>query len=200
MTVTCFDADNDGWPDIYVASDSSSSLLFMNRHDGTFSEEGLIRGVALSEDGLEQAGMGIGIGDFDRDGNLDVFKTHFADDTNIVYRNNGDGTFEDETARMALGVETRFVGWGAGIVDLDNDGYPDLFLVTGSVHPELEAKLPSFPAKTPRVVFRKSGQWPFRGVDRRGWPGSSRAAHEPGLRFRRFRQRRGYRRSDCEYE
>ncbi len=161
MSVSAADFNNDGWPDIYVACDSSSSLLFINQHNGTFREEGLLRGVALNEDGMEQAGMGIGIGDFDLDGSLDIFKTHFADDTHILYRNDGDGNFEDATARAGLGVETRYIGWGAGIVDLDNDGLPDLFLVTGSVYPEVEAKLPSYPAKTPRIVFRNLGDRRF---------------------------------------
>jgi enediyne biosynthesis protein E4 len=89
MTVTAADLSGDGWPDIYVACDSSPSLLLINQHNGTFKEEGLLRGVALNEDGMEQAGMGVGIGDFDLDGNLDIFKTHFADDTNILYRNDG---------------------------------------------------------------------------------------------------------------
>jgi len=87
MTVVGADFDEDGWPDIYVACDSSPSLLFMNNHDGTFKEEGLLRGVALSDDGMEQAGMGLGIGDYNLDGHLDIFKTHFADDANILYRN-----------------------------------------------------------------------------------------------------------------
>ena len=175
MTVSCFDADNDGWPDIYVACDSSSSLLFMNRKDGTFVEEGLIRGVALNEDGMEQAGMGIGVGDIDLDGHLDIFKTHFADDTNILYRNSGDGNFEDMTAGAGLGVETRYIGWGAGIVDLDNDGNPDLFMVTGSVYPELEAKLPAYPGKTPRIVFRNLGNRRFEElIDEAGAPHMSR--------------------------
>ena len=87
--------------------------------------------MALSEDGMEQAGMGVGIGDYNLDGNLDIFKTHFADDTSGLYRNNGKGNFDDVTTRAGLGVETRFISWGAGIVDLDNDGWPDMFLVTG---------------------------------------------------------------------
>ncbi len=110
------DFDNDGWPDIYVACDSTPSLLFRNNHDGTFTEEGLERGVALNEDGMEQAGMGLGIGDFNLDGNLDIFKTHFTDDTPALYRNDGKGDFSDVTIRGGLGVETRFVSWGAGIV------------------------------------------------------------------------------------
>ncbi|MGI8990024.1 MAG: CRTAC1 family protein [Bryobacteraceae bacterium] len=157
MTVVAADFDNDGWPDIYVACDSTPSLLFQNKHDGTFEEIGLVSGAALSEDGMEQAGMGVGVGDINLDGSLDIFKTHFADDTNVLYLNDGKGNFEDRTIRSGLGVETRFVGWGAGIVDLDNDGNPDLFYVTGSVYPEVAAKIPSYPYQTPRVIFRNLG-------------------------------------------
>jgi hypothetical protein len=161
MTAVAADYDNDGWPDIYVACDSTPSWLFRNQHDGTFRQEGLERGVALSEDGLEQAGMGIATGDYDTDGNLDILKTHFSDDTNVLYRNDGKGYFEDATIRSGLGVETRYVGWGAGIVDLDNDGQPDLFLVTGSVYPEVEKQLPAYPFRTPRLVFRSLGNGRF---------------------------------------
>ena len=84
--------------------------------------------------------MGLGIGDFDTDGHLDIFKTHFRGDTNVLYRDNGKGTFRDVTIRAGLGVETRFVGWGAGIVDLDNDGLPDIFFTTGMVYPDVEQK------------------------------------------------------------
>src|ERR1700730_9434991 len=161
MTAVAADYDNDGWPDIYVACDFTPSWLFRNQHDGTFREEGLERGVALSEDGLEQAGMGIGIGDYDLDGNLDMFKTNFADDTNVLYRNDGKGNFDDVTIRSGLGVETRYVGWGTGIVDLDNDGFPDLFVATGSVYPEVERRLPTYPFRTPRLVFRNLGDGRF---------------------------------------
>lgn len=161
MGVVAADYDNDGWPDIYVSCDSTPSWLFRNQHDGTFREEGLERGVALSEDGLEQAGMGIGVGDYDLDGNLDIFKTHFADDTSVLYRNDGKGNFDDVTIRAGVGVETRYVGWGTGIVDLDNDGFPDLFVVTGSVYPEVERRLPAYPFRTPRLVFRNLGDGRF---------------------------------------
>ncbi len=186
MTVVSADFDNDGWPDIYVACDSMPSLLFLNNHDGTFREEGLLRGVALNEDGMEQAGMGIGIGDYNLDGNLDIFKTHFADDTNILYRNDGKGTFEDITARSGLGVETRFIGWGAGIVDLDNDGLPDLFLVTGNVYPEIEKKLPSYPWKTPRVVFRNLGNGKFEELIDEAGPGIAAVHASRGCAFGDF--------------
>ncbi len=161
MTAVAGDFDNDGWPDIYVACDSTPSFLFRNNHDGTFSEVALENGVALNEDGMEQAGMGIGVGDYDLDGNLDVFKTHFADDTNVLYRNDGKGNFQDMTTKSGLGVETRYVGWGAGMVDLDNDGLPDLFYVTGNVYPEVERKLPRYAYKGPRIVFRNLGNGTF---------------------------------------
>jgi hypothetical protein len=161
MTAVAADFDNDGWPDIYVACDSTPSWLFRNQRDGTFREEGLERGVALSEDGLEQAGMGVAVGDYDLDGNLDLFKTHFADDTNVLYRGDGKGYFNDFTIRAGIGVETRYIGWGAGMADLDNDGFPDLFLVTGSVYPEVERQLPAYPFRTPRLVFRNLGDGRF---------------------------------------
>ena len=94
--------------------------------------------MALNEDGWEQAGMGSVIGDFDTDGILDIFKTHFSADTNILYHNNGKGIFRDATNRGRSGVETRFVGWGAAMEDFDNDGLPDLFFATGMVYPEVE--------------------------------------------------------------
>jgi hypothetical protein len=161
MTAVAADFDNDGWPDIYVACDSTPSFLLRNNHDGAFTNIGLESGVALNEDGMEQAGMGVGVGDYNLDGSLDIFKTHFADDTNILYRNDGKGNFQDATIGAGLAVETRFIGWGAAIVDLDNDGNPDLFFVTGSVYPEVEAKLPNYPYKTPRVLFRNLGGGKF---------------------------------------
>ena len=157
MTVAPADLDNDGWTDIYVACDSTPSFFFRNNHDGTFTESGLERGVALNEDGMEQAGMGVGLGDYNLDGHLDIFKTHFADDTNVLYRNDGKGNFDDVTISSGLAVETRYIGWGATIADFDNNGWPDLLAVTGNVYPEIERKLPAYPWKTPRLVFRNLG-------------------------------------------
>jgi peptide methionine sulfoxide reductase MsrB len=186
MTAVAADYDNDGWPDVYVACDSTPSWLFRNQHDGTFREEALERGVALSEDGVEQAGMGIAIGDYDLDGHLDIFKTHFADDTNVLYRNDGKGYFDDFTIRAGLGVETRFVGWGAGIVDLDNDGFPDVFLVTGSVYPEVERTLPAYPFRTPRLVFRNLGDGRFEELIEEAGPGVAAAQVSRGCAFGDF--------------
>jgi hypothetical protein len=186
MTAVAADYDNDGWPDVYVACDSTPSWLFRNQHNGTFREEALERGVALSEDGLEQAGMGVAIGDYDLDGNLDIFKTHFADDTNVLYRNDGKGNFDDFTIRAGIGVETRYVGWGAGMVDLDNDGFPDLFLVTGSVYPEVERQLPAYPFRTPRLVFRNLGDGRFEELIEEAGPGVTAAHASRGCAFGDF--------------
>jgi len=184
MTVVAADFNEDGWPDIYIASDSTPSLLFINQHDGTFKEEGVERGVALGNDGGEEAGMGVGAGDYNLDGHLDIFKTHFADDTNVLYLNDGTGNFDDRTLQSKIGVENRFSSWGTGIVDLDNDGWPDIFLVTGSVYPEVEKKLPQYPNKSPRILFRNNGDGTFEEVD--AGPGISTPHSSRGCAFGDF--------------
>ena len=186
MTAVAADFNEDGWPDIYVACDSTPSLLLMNNGKGGFSEEGVLRGVALSEDGMEQAGMGIGIGDYDLDGHLDIFKTHFADDANGLYHNDGRGNFEDATRASKIGVETRYICWGAGMVDLDNDGLPDLFMTTGSVYPQIEKKLPQFPNRGPRVVFRNLGNGRFEELTDEAGPGVAAAHCSRGCAFGDF--------------
>jgi len=185
MTVVTADLDEDGWPDIYIACDSTPSLLFMNQHDGTFKEEGIARGVALNNDGGEEAGMGVGVGDYDLDGHLDLFKTHFAEDTDVLYHNDGTGNFDDETLQAKLGVETRFASWGAGIVDLDNDGFPDIFFVTGSVYPGVEKQLPQNPNKSPRILFRNLGNGTFEEISNAG-PGVTTPHSGRGCAFGDF--------------
>lgn len=186
MTALAADLDNDGWPDLWVACDSTPSFFFRNNRDGTFREEGLSRGLALSEDGMEQAGMGIGIGDYNLDGSLDLFKTHFAEDTHGLYRNDGKGNFDDVTFGAGLGVETRFVGWGAGMVDLDNDGLPDLFAVTGSPYPGIEKRVIGQAYKGPRLVFRNLGNGKFEELLDEAGPAVSDRHSSRGCAFGDF--------------
>ncbi len=198
MTAIAADLDDDGWPDIYVASDSTAAILYRNNRDGTFTDEAMKSGAALSEQGAPQAGMGAAIGDINNDGRLDLLKTHFADDIPALYQSLGRGLFEDVAMSMGLGVQNRYVEWGAGLPDLDNDGRADLMYVTGHVYPEVERTLPQYPHRGPRMVFRNAGAALRRrhGSER----GSGRSAVEPGRRVRRLRQRRRRRRADHEHE
>jgi hypothetical protein len=157
MTAAAADYDEDGWVDIYVASDSTAAILYRNRGDGTFVDAALESGVAFSENGMAQAGMGLAVGDINADGHLDLLKTHFADDIPALYRALGKGLFEDIATAAGLASRNRFVEWGAGMPDLDNDGWPDLFYVTGNVYPEVEATMPEYPHRSPAIVFRNRG-------------------------------------------
>jgi hypothetical protein len=173
ITAVSYDFDNDGWPDIYVAVDSEPSIMFHNNHDGTFEDIGVMAGVAYNEDGQEQAGMGIGVADYDMDGWFDIFKTHFQDDTCILYHSNQDGTWTDVTFVSGVGVNTQYVNWGAGFVDYDNDGWPDIFHVTGHVYPEIVLYRLDTPFKTPRIVYRNMGNGKFKDVSAQMGPGVS---------------------------
>ncbi len=186
LTAVAADLSGNGWQDIYVACDSTPSLLFHNRQDGTFVERGLESGLAVNEDGNEQAGMGLAVGDFDTDGALDILKTHFTEDTSALYRNVGAAGFADVTAVSGLAVETRYVSWGAGIQDFDNDGLPDIFWVTGSVFPEVEKLHPSFPHKTPRILFRNLGGSRFEELFDAAGPAIAEVHASRGVAFGDF--------------
>ncbi|HTB13091.1 MAG TPA: CRTAC1 family protein [Bryobacteraceae bacterium] len=167
MTAVAADFDDDGWPDIYVACDSTPSILYRNNRDGTFTDIALEAGVAYNEDGREQAGMGVAIGDALNSGRLDIFKTHFADDTPILYGNKGNGRFEDRTAKAGFAAFTRYVGWGAGFADFDNDGLLDLLFVNGNVYPEIEQFFSEYKYKNPRILLRSLGTGVFENVSDR---------------------------------
>jgi len=157
LGVLTADFDNDGWPDIYVASDSTPSLLFLNNHDGTFREEGTLRGVAFSEEGMEQAGMGVSAADYDRDGWLDILKTNFSDEAVNLYHNDGKATFTNASEAAGLNKYTHYVGWGCGFFDPDNDGLLDILYVNGHVYPELERIHADTAYREPCVLYRNSG-------------------------------------------
>jgi hypothetical protein len=164
LSAVAFDYNNDGWPDLFVACDSSPNLLFRNNHDGTFTEVGMEAGVAVNGDGQEQANMGVAVGDYDGDGWLDLFLPHFSDDTPLLLRNVKGEFFDDMTYAAGLAVNTRYVCWGVDFADLDNDGWLDLFHVTGTVYPEVEKVYPDYKFKTQRVVYRNLGNGSFEEV------------------------------------
>jgi hypothetical protein len=187
MTAAAADFDGDGWVDIYVASDSTAAILYRNRGDGTFTDVALPSGVAFSENGMAQAGMGLAVGDFNADGRLDLLKTHFADDIPALYRSLGNGVFEDTATAAGLAVRNRYVQWGAGMPDLDNDGWPDLFYVTGNVYPEIESHFPEYPHRSPAIVFRSLGTGSsFEDVTTRSGPGVTTPRSSRGAAFGDF--------------
>lgn len=164
FTALSSDFDNDGWPDIFVACDSTPSLLFHNNRNGTFTEVGVASGVAFNGDGREQAGMGAHAVDYDGDGWVDIIRTNFSDDTATLFHNNGDGTFSDVTNEAGLGRNTQFLGWGALFVDIDNDTWPDIFLANGHVYPEVEGKGFNTTFRERKVLYRNLGNGKFKDI------------------------------------
>lgn len=171
LGVLVADFDVDGWPDIFVACDSTANLLFRNQGDGTFSEVGLDSAAAYNEDGREQAGMGVAVADYDGDGLLDIFQTNFAEDANTLYRNLGTGLFRDRTVPAGLATATRYVGWGTVFGDFDLDGWPDLFVANGHVAPSIDSAgtQESFPQ--PRLLYWNRSDGIFHPVSGRAGAG-----------------------------
>ena len=164
------DFNNDGWPDIYVANDSTPSLLYQNNHDGTFTENGVLAGVAYNEDGREQSGMGADAGDYNGDGWIDIVKTNFEQDTSTLYRNRDGENFSDVTFPSGLGVNTSFVGWGTGFLDFDSDGWPDIFMANGHIYEEVDA-LPDTSYKERKILYRNKEDGTFEDVSLRAGAG-----------------------------
>lgn len=181
FSVSTFDYDDDGWPDIYVACDSTPAILYHNNRDGTFTDVGVTAGAAFNEDGREQAGMGSTIGDYNGDGRLDIFKTNFSDDTSTLYRNNGDGTFDDVTTAAGLGLYTKYLGWGTMFFDFDNDGWPDLILVNGHVYPEVDKQNLGSNYEEPRILYHNLGNGTFSDISANAGPAITTVASSRGV-------------------
>ena len=186
ITAVSYDFDNDGWPDIYVAVDSEPSMLLHNNHDGTFTDVAVMSGCAYNADGHEQAGMGIGVADYDCDGWLDIFKTNFADDTSDLYHNNKDGTFSELSFTAGLGINSNYVAWGCGFIDYDNDGWKDIVQVNGHVYPEVDQYKFGEAFKNPRLVYRNLGNGRFEDVSTRMGPGIQERFSSRGAAFGDF--------------
>lgn len=181
FSVTTLDYNEDGWTDLYLACDSTPSILYRNNHDRTFTDVASDAGVAFNEDGREQAGMGATAGDYDGDGHLDLFKTNFSDDTSTLYHANGDGTFSDQTFSAGLGIHTDALGWGAMFADVDNDGWPDLLVVNGHVYPEVDSAKLGAAYREPRFLYWNQGNGKFKDVSRQAGPGLTEPLSGRGL-------------------
>jgi hypothetical protein len=175
------DFDNDGWPDIFVACDSTASLYYHNVGGKMFEEIGVRAGLAYNEDGREQAGMGAAAADFDGDGLLDIFKTNFADDTHTMYKNRGGNSFEDDTIGSGLAVNTKYLGWGTSFLDFDNDGWKDLIVANGHVYPEVDTGHTAEKYKQPRLLYWNRGDGQFFDLSAQGGPGITNVHSSRGL-------------------
>jgi hypothetical protein len=164
------DFDNDGWPDIYVACDQTPSMLYRNRHDGTFEERGDAAGVAYNADGQLQAGMGIAVADYDGNGFLDIAKTNFSGDRPSLYRNRDGGFFEDVSLAAGLG-RNQLLGWGIAFVDVDEDGWPDLVMANGHVYPEIDRAPLGETYRQKTLLYRNLGNGRFADITDAAGPG-----------------------------
>ncbi|MGB8323328.1 MAG: CRTAC1 family protein [Candidatus Acidiferrum sp.] len=181
FSVSTFDFDDDGWPDIYIACDSAPSILYHNNHDGTFTDVAIMAGVSFNEDGREQAGMGTTIADYNGDGRLDIFKTNFSDDTPTLYRNDGGGVFSDVTFPVGLGYHTQYLGWGTMFFDFDNDSWPDLILANGHVYPEVEKFHLGSGYLEPRLLYHNNGDATFTDISAAAGSGITATSSARGL-------------------
>ena len=186
LGVLTADFDNDGWPDIYVANDSTASALYQNKRNGKFVDIAMEAGCALSADGKPQAGMGVSAADYDLDGNLDIVKTNFAGDTPSLYRNTGGATFEDATFAAGLGRHTQFLGWGCGFFDMENDGWPDILICNGHVYPEVEQLKTEAGYPQQKLLYKNLRNGKFDDVSLHAGPGISAPIAARGCAFGDF--------------
>jgi enediyne biosynthesis protein E4 len=180
LGVVAADFDNDGWPDIYVACDQTPSLLYRNKHDGTFEEIGGKAGVAYNSDGRLQAGMGIAVGDYDGNGFLDIAKTNFSGDRPSLYRNEDGKFFEDVSETAGLG-RNQLLGWGIAFLDVDEDGWPDLVMANGHVYPEVDRSAIGETYRQKTLLYRNLGDGRFADVTAQAGPAFAALRPSRGL-------------------
>lgn len=176
LGVLAADMDADGWPDLYVAGDSTRSLFYRNNHGGTFTEQGSYIGLAYDDNGMEQAGMGLAIADYDGDGLLDIAKTNFAEDYPNLYRNIGKGGYTDRALHAGLGINPQYVLWSAIFADFDNDGWQDLFFSAGHIFSEVDHLKTNQRFRNPRLLYWNLGNGKFEDVSEKSGAGL-RAPH-----------------------
>ena len=165
LGATWGDYDNDGWPDLYVANDAGPNFLYRNKHDGTFDDVGLLAGVALSGDGLQQGSMGVDWGDYLHEGRLSMIVTNFIEQGSTLYHNLGKDDFADVSVRAKLMKPTYpFVSWGTAFFDMDNDGWLDLFVANGHVYPQVDTISGGTPYRQPMLLFRNRRDGTFDDV------------------------------------
>jgi len=181
LSCAAADFDDDGWPDIYVANDSTAATFYVNQKDGTFKDQAIEAGVAYSPDGKPQAGMGVSVGDYNRDGLLDIVKTNFAGDTDSLYLNLGEGSFDDRTYQAGLGINTRLLGWGVSFIDIDNDGWLDILVSNGHVYPEVDGTQVDAAYAERKYLYRNLRNGQFEDVSLLGGSGITDAAKARGF-------------------
>ena len=167
LGATWGDYDNDGWPDLFVADDATPNHLYRNNHDGTFTDQAMIAGIALNSEGQALGSMGVTWGDYDHSGRLSMFITEFADQPNTLYKNLGHGEFEDLAMRSHLGQQSLpLVGWGTTFFDMDNDGWLDLFVANGHVYPQMDTVKGSAAYAEPMLLHRNLHDGTFEEVSK----------------------------------
>jgi hypothetical protein len=164
LGVATADYDNDGWPDIYVACDSTPGILYRNNRNGTFTDVGVEAGTAYGGSGQELGSMGVAAGDYDNDGLIDIVKTNFMDETSTLYKNLGGWFFADATYEAGLGLHTKIVGWGVEFVDFDQDGWKDIFMANGHIYPELSSGRTGESYKQAKILYWNLRNGAFRDI------------------------------------
>ncbi len=182
LSVLTGDFNGDGLADIYVACDQTPSILYINQGNGKFIDEALLRGAALDDNGKALSGMGVASADYGHQGSPSIFRTNFSDELSTLYRNRGNGEFEDASVAAGVGQNTRYVGWGCGFFDFDNDGWPDLLLVNGHAFPEVDRLKIDIQYREPAILYHND-RGKFVDISQHAGPGILEKHSSRGVAF-----------------